>query len=176
MRCGVEEMQFIRRNSEGPLPQQRNGADGEATGPRWSSTGPARHQHWSGQGSSRKFWCFRNCRPRSTPSCPATRAGLQQTALHDGRSQQRAVVRCWWPLHPSLHADADTALDRWDSPACPNSPNNASRQFTNSRRAPHRKRGARRFSIPKGSACQAAAGWVMGTHRHVRRTLQMKVE
>ena len=45
---GGREMGFIRRNSEGPLPQQRNGADG-ATGPRWSSTGAARHQHWSGQ-------------------------------------------------------------------------------------------------------------------------------
>ena len=135
------------------------------TGPMEKQRG-AMEQHRSSAASAleraglvKKVLCFRNCRPRSTPSCPATRAGLQQTALHDGRSQQRAVVRCWWPLHPSLHADADTALDRWDSPACPNSPNNASRQFTNSRRAPHRKRGARRFSIPKGSACQAAAGW-----------------
>ncbi len=49
MRCGVGEMGFIRRNSKGPSPQQRNGAHGEATG----RDGAAPEQHGISTGAGR---------------------------------------------------------------------------------------------------------------------------
>ena len=40
---------------EGPVTTAKKRGPWRSNGARWSSTGAARHQHWSGQGSSRKF-------------------------------------------------------------------------------------------------------------------------
>jgi hypothetical protein len=68
---------------------------------RWSSNGPAMEQHCSSTASAleraglvEKVLVFQKLQTKINPimPCPATQAGLQQTALHDGRSQQRAAV------------------------------------------------------------------------------------